>query len=377
MRVAVLLSGGVDSATALVRLRRQGYDDIRAFYLKIWLEDEMSYLGQCPWEEDLAYARAVCRDLDVPLEIVPLQLEYHDRVVSYALGELKAGRTPSPDIFCNARIKFGAFYDAVADDVDLIATGHYAQVDSRGGEFRLLRAADPVKDQTYFLSHLTQEQLSRVLFPVGDLTKAEVRSLAHETGLAPMNRKDSQGICFLGKLKYPDFVRHYLGEERGAIVERETGEILGEHRGYWFHTIGQRQGLGLGNGPWYVVAKDIHANVVYVSHRSNVVAQARREFLAGELHWIGGAPGTGAVQVKLRHGPELVGARIEPTAVPRAGARGGEEMAVSVTMEEADRGVAPGQFSVFYDGELCLGAGKILAERELLTKVCAPSMIRS
>ncbi len=359
MRVAILLSGGVDSATALARLKQQGYRDIHAYYLKIWLEDEMSYLGQCPWEEDLSYARAVCRDLGVSLDVVPLQLEYYERVVAYALEELRAGRTPSPDIFCNARIKFGAFYHAVDAAVEKVATGHYARVDwdpDGAAEYRLRRAPDPVKDQTYFLSHLTQEQLSRVLFPIGGMTKDEVRSLAREWRLAPMSRKDSQGICFLGKLKYPDFVRHYLGERPGEIVERESGKVLGEHRGYWFHTVGQRQGLGLGNGPWYVVGKDIDANVVFVSHRNAVHEQAADRFIAGQVHWIGRAPAEGSVQLKLRHGPELLNARIRRLEPER------DDSDLQVIMAEADRGVAPGQFAVFYRGDLCLGAGKIVSK---------------
>jgi tRNA-specific 2-thiouridylase len=362
MRVAVLLSGGVDSATALARLKEQGYTDIHAYYLKIWLEDELSYMGNCPWEEDLSYARAVCRDLEVPLEVVPLQLDYYERVVSYALSELRAGRTPSPDIFCNARIKFGAFYDAVNGDVDKVATGHYAQVDYGPGEdgtpeYRLRRAPDPVKDQSYFLSHLTQEQLSRVLFPIGDLLKDDVRGFARERRLAPMDRKDSQGICFLGKLKYPDFVRHYLGEQPGEILERETGHRLGEHRGYWFHTVGQRQGLGLGNGPWYVVGKDIDANVIYVSHRNSVAKQATDRFVAGDVHWIGRPPADGPLEVKLRHGPDLVDAEITRLDPDR------EDSDLRVTMAEPDRGVAPGQFAVFYRGSVCLGAAKIRSER--------------
>ncbi len=358
MRIAILLSGGVDSATALARLKQQGHRDLRAYYLKIWLEDEMSYLGHCPWEEDLSYARDVCRDLDVPLEVVPLQIEYYDRVVSYAVAELKAGRTPSPDIFCNARIKFGAFYDAVDASFDFVATGHYARVDRTGPVPLLRRAPDPVKDQTYFLSHLTQEQLSRILFPIGDLTKEQVRSLAREAELAPMNRKDSQGICFLGKLRYPEFVRHYLGERPGDIVELESGRVLGRHQGYWFHTVGQRQGLGLGNGPWYVVGKDVSANVVYVSHRCNVGEQARDSFRSGELHWINGAPTEGPLQVKLRHGPDLADAELSYDEASDAEGQG----VARVRMAEPDRGVAPGQFSVFYRGDICLGAGKILAD---------------
>jgi len=201
----------------------------------------------------------------VPLEVVSLQTEYYERVVEYVVRDLRAGNTPSPDIFCNQRIKFGAFLDAVAGECDRVATGHYAMTEEHGGAFHLLRGPDRVKDQTYFLSHLRQDQVARALFPIGHMPKEQVRRLAREWELPNRDRKDSQGICFLGKVRYPEFIRHYLGERRGPIVERDTGRILGEHRGYWFHTIGQRQGLGLSGGPWYVVGKDTVENVVYIT----------------------------------------------------------------------------------------------------------------
>lgn len=349
--VAVLLSGGVDSSTALMRLKEQGYTNLHAYYLKIWLEDELASLGSCPWEEDMAYARAVCEQADVPLSVVPLQLEYYERVVSYALEELRAGRTPSPDIFCNQRIKFGAFWDAVPDHVEAVATGHYARVEHSETGSRLLTAPDPVKDQTYFLSHLSQEQLQRVLFPIGDMEKAEVREYAERADLATKARPDSQGICFLGKIKYPDFVRHYLGEQEGDIVELESGRKLGSHRGYWFHTIGQRQGLGLGNGPWYVVKKEPDTNTVFVSHKGNVSEQRRDEFEIGDLHWTGSPPELGEpLRTKIRHGPEWRECVLEDAGRPGT---------LRVRMSEADRGVAPGQFAVLYRGEECLGAGRI------------------
>ncbi|HUX22167.1 MAG TPA: tRNA 2-thiouridine(34) synthase MnmA, partial [Spirochaetia bacterium] len=257
MNIAVLLSGGVDSSVSLRLLRERSDANITAFYLKVWLEDEVRYLGDCPWEEDLAFARAVCEEAEVPLEVVSLQREYFDRVVQYALDELKEGRTPSPDIFCNQRIKFGVFYDEIGSGFDKVATGHYSKIAERDGLYRLDRAPDPVKDQSYFLSHLSQAQLARALFPIGSMHKREVRKLAESYDLPNKNRKDSQGICFLGKIRYPEFIRHYLGERPGKILERESGRVLGEHQGYWFHTIGQRQGLGLGNGPWYVVGKEV------------------------------------------------------------------------------------------------------------------------
>lgn len=353
MKTAVLLSGGVDSSVALYELLRQGRNDVTAYYLKIWLEDELSYLGDCPWEEDLAFARAVCDAAGVRLEVVPLQVEYYERVVEYALKELKVGHTPSPDIFCNQRVKFGAFFDKVGEDFDRVASGHYGIVDRSSTPVRLLRSPDPVKDQTYFLSHLSQSQLSKIEFPIGGYRKAQVRDLAHEYKLANQARKDSQGICFLGKIKYNDFVKHYLGEKPGSIVDRETGKKLGEHKGFWFHTIGQRSGLGLGNGPWYVVGKDIDANVVLVSHQEHRQDQNRQDFIAGELTWIHRSPAAGEVlNCKLRHGPELLPCRVQPV---------GDGSRLAVHLENGDPGIAPGQFSVFYSGDECLGAGMILA----------------
>jgi len=369
MKIAALVSGGVDSSVALHEALSSGAGDVTAFYLKVWLEDELESIGECPWEEDLAYVRQVCEKLDVPVEVVPLQLEYYDRVVSYALSELREGRTPSPDIFCNQRIKFGAFYDYLGDDYDRIVTGHYARVEHAGDRAVLKRGVDPVKDQTYFLSHLTQEQLSRAWFPVGSMEKAEVRSRARELDLPNKDRKDSQGICFLGQVHYPEFIRHYLGEREGRIVERETGRHLGTHRGFWFYTIGQRQGLGLGGGPWYVVAKDTERNEILVSHSENAGEASRRSFTLGRLHWIAGPPEREQLSVRIRHGPDLVPCSVRPSQAARGGtvsAAGAGKPApaagntLRVEMDRADRGVAPGQFGVLYDGEVCLGAGMIL-----------------
>lgn len=350
MKVAVLLSGGVDSSVALRLLQEDGRHDITAFYLKIWLEDEVRFLGNCPWQEDLDYARAVCEQAGVPLRIVPLQREYYERVVGYALAELRAGRTPSPDIFCNRRIKFGLFPERIESEFERIASGHYAVVKRMGGGVVLARSPDPVKDQTYFLSHQTREQIERSMFPIGGYRKTEVRRLAEELALPNRNRKDSQGICFLGKIRYPDFVRHYLGERKGEIRDRETGRVLGEHDGYWFYTIGQRQGLGLGNGPWYVSGKNVDTNIVYVTHGERIDEATYASLLLSELHWINGPPGRADLSVKLRHGPELQDCRVSPTA----------DGGLRVSLERPDRGIAPGQFGVLYDGEVCLGGGKIV-----------------
>lgn len=349
MNIAVLLSGGVDSSVALALLRQQGGHNLTAFYLKIWLEDELAGIGDCPWEDDLRYARQVCEMLGVPLQVLPLQTEYYERVVSYAIAELKQGRTPSPDIFCNQRIKFGAFRDAIGAGFDKIASGHYARIRVAQGVHQLLRAPDPVKDQTYFLSHLNQEQVQRALFPIGHLRKSEVRELARELNLPNKDRKDSQGICFLGKIQYPEFVRFHLGEKTGHIVDIDTGEKLGEHRGFWYYTIGQRQGLGLGNGPWFVVGKDTEKNIVLVAHASRLRNKARDSFEVGRVNWIGGLPEKQELQLKVRHGPEMTDCQLTPLDNGRW----------HVHMAQPDSGIARGQFAVFYDGEVCLGGGVI------------------
>jgi tRNA-5-taurinomethyluridine 2-sulfurtransferase len=349
MKIAVLLSGGVDSSVALRLLLREQKHEITAFYLKIWLEDEVRFLGNCPWEEDLEYARAVCDAAGVPLKIVPLQREYYDQVVEYALAELRVGRTPSPDIFCNERIKFGLFQERIDSGFERIASGHYARLRRGGDRIYLLRAPDPVKDQTYFLSHQRQDQLERTLFPIGHLLKEQVRDLAKEFDLPNKDRKDSQGICFLGKIKYPDFVRHYLGERTGEIVDAQTGQILGEHKGFWFYTIGQRQGLGLSNGPWYVSRKDVDNNRISVTHGTQIQHLGRSDFSVSEMHWISGSTEKTNLLVKLRHGPVIT-----PCVVSREGPE-----SLAVHMDTPDRGIAPGQFGVFYDDDVCLGAGVI------------------
>ena len=233
MKIAVLVSGGVDSSVALALLKAQGHD-VTAFYLKIWLEDELSYLGDCPWEEDLTYARAVCDQLQVPLEIISFQKEYSQIVVAYTLSEVKAGRTPNPDVLCNQYIKFGAFYSAISDAYEYVATGHYAQVEHASEVSYLKQAADVIKDQTYFLSNLSQAQVKRALFPIGHLQKSQVRALAQEFNLPTSTRKDSQGICFLGKFKFKEFIQAHLGTKSGNIIEFETGTVVGNHDGFWY-----------------------------------------------------------------------------------------------------------------------------------------------
>lgn len=348
MRIAVLLSGGVDSSLALTLLKNEGHD-VEAFYLKIWLEDELAFLGNCPWEEDISYARSLCDKLGVPLHLVNMQQEYLDTVVEYTVNELTRGRTPSPDIMCNKMVKFGLFLRKIPEGFDKVASGHYAQIEERNGSFYLKQSPDPVKDQTYFLTYLSQQQLSGILFPVGGFVKGEVRALAEKFDLPAKNRKDSQGICFLGKIKYNDFIKFHLGDKPGDIVEYETGKILGRHKGYWYHTIGQRQGLGLSGGPWYVASKDIDNNIVYISNNYQTVLVPRDKLIVKDINWIPEAPASMDLKVKLRHGPNKYNCRV---GLKEAGE-------AIVTLGQKDQGIAPGQFAIFYDGDYCVGGGVI------------------
>ncbi len=351
MKIAVLLSGGVDSSVALRLLKEQGHD-ITAFYLKIWLQDEFSFLGECPWEEDLKFARGVCEQVDVPLEVLPLQTEYWDNVVSYTIDEIKEGRTPNPDIFCNSLIKFGEFYDKIDTSFEKVASGHYARVEKQNEKFLLKTSPDPIKDQTYFLAYLTQHQLSRASFPIGGYKKTEIRNLAEKYKLPTMARRDSQGICFLGQIKFTEFIKHHLGEIEGDIVDIDNEKVLGKHPGYYYYTIGQRSGLRLGGGPWFVVKKDVENNIVFVS-RENKSQRERFQFNVGKINWIDGSePSTNNLKVKIRHGANFYDCIVESL----------NDDAVKVKMSNPDKGIAPGQFAVFYDGDACLGGGIILQD---------------
>src|SRR5579863_178321 len=350
MNIAVLVSGGVDSSVALRLLRDQGHT-VTAFYLKIWLEDELSYLADCPWQQDLSYVRAVCDQLAVPLEVVSLQQEYHDYVVKYTIEQVKLGNTPNPDILCNKLIKFGFFMTQCGHAYDKVATGHYAQVvEGANGHVVLRLAPDAIKDQTYFLSQLSQAQLQRVLFPIGHLTKDQVRALAYVYDLPTKDRKDSQGICFLGNFKFRDFVRAYAGEQQGPLIELETGKQVGMHNGFWFYTIGQRQGLGLSGGPWYVARKDTKTNTVFTSREYYDTGKQRNWCRVQQCNWINEVDWHSArMHVKLRHGPQAHECTIARNA----------DGSVDVQLMHQDQGIAPGQFAVFYDGDRCLGGGVI------------------
>lgn len=374
LRVAVLLSGGVDSSVALRLLCAAGHS-CTAFYLKIWFQEDFENLwSACPWDEDLTYAKSVCDEVGVDLQVVHLTDEYWKNVVSHIISEYKSGRTPNPDVLCNTRIKFGAFLDFINNmDFDYVASGHYARVKHTSVECEtkcsvLHLSADEVKDQTYFLSHLSQEQLRNLLFPLGCMSKEEVRNLAAEMGLPNKDRRDSQGLCFLGKVKFSEFVARHIGEMEGILLEAETGDFLGKHRGFWFYTIGQRQGLRLSGGPWYVVAKDAENNVIFVSRNYFSLDKKRRSFHVSSLKWILGAPPEDLenLQCKVRHGPKFYNCHIEIVKgnlykenEHQILGETAQEITI-VRLSEDDQGLAAGQYVVFYKENICLGSGIII-----------------
>ena len=381
MNVAALVSGGVDSSVVVHLLKEQGITpDI--FYIRIGMEDAEGYID-CPAEEDIEITQWLARHYGCRFEEVNLHQEYWDNVVSYTIETVRKGLTPNPDVMCNKLIKFGAFEERRGKDYDRIATGHYAQVERLEvkGESSpiafLATAKDPVKDQTDFLSQLSYSQIRKLMFPIGDMMKSEVRAVAAQAGLPSAQRKDSQGICFLGKINYNDFIKRYLGEREGKIVELETGRVLGTHKGYWFHTIGQRKGLYLSGGPWFVVRKDIEDNVLYVSQGYDPAAAHGKDITLmgfrllsgcwpGEPECRGGAdlsitPEGREIKFKIRHTPEF-----HPGHLSRL-----EGGLVHIESEEPIQGIAAGQYATIYDNDahLVVASGMIVGgEREVRGK---------
>ena len=349
-RVAVLLSGGVDSSVVVYELARQGLQP-DCFYINIGPEEEEHW--DCTAEEDVEMATAVAHRYGCKLEVVDCHREYWDEVTRYTMEKVRAGLTPNPDVMCNRLIKFGAFDTKRGHDYDLIATGHYAQTEWIDGQKWLTTSPDPVKDQTDFLAQIEQWQLKKALFPIGHYMKDEVREVAEREHLASARRKDSQGICFLGKVNYNDYIRRYLGEKPGDIVELETGRRIGEHRGLWFHTIGQRKGLGLGGGPWFAVKKDMEANILYVSHGYDPETAYKESFPVRDFHLLTPCELPQDITFKIRHTPEFHRAQLTRN----------EDGSLMVHSEKPIHGVAPGQFCVVYDIEhhRCFGSGEIEA----------------
>lgn len=363
MRVAALISGGVDSAVAVHRLVEQGHD-VHLFYIRIGRDDGTN---DCSADEDIELCSLIAARYGLPLEVVPLHQEYWDHVMTYALDTVRRGLTPNPDMMCNLVIKFGYFERLRGHEFDVTASGHYAstEIDELGRKW-LTTAVDPVKDQTDFLARITPEQLQHIIFPIGNLPKADVRRIALEQRLPNATRKDSQGICFLGKINYNDFIRRHLGERPGPIVELETGRVLGTHRGFWFHTIGQRKGLGLSGGPWYVVRKDVENNVIYVSGGYDTERQYGRTLHITETRFLTVDPWAGTdcngaeITFKNRHMPEFITARLT-----RLDDAPGEYI---IESDRPVQGIAPGQFAVLYDRQAhrCLGSGIISTPADTL-----------
>ena len=351
-----MISGGVDSAVVVHKLKEEGHD-LQLFYIRIGMDNGE---GDCSAEEDIEMCQLIAHKYGLPLEVVSLHQEYWDNVMEYALRTVKAGLTPNPDMMCNKMIKFGYFEERWGREFDMTATGHYATTDVVDGVKYLATAVDPVKDQTDFLAQISYKQLEHLMFPIGSLPKAEVRRIAVEANMPNAFRKDSQGICFLGKINYNDFIRRHLGERKGNIIEIETGRKIGEHKGFWFHTIGQRKGLGLSGGPWYVVKKNPKDNVIYVSNGYGTEKQFGRVLHLDEMHFISGNPwkdveGSVDIMFKNRHTPDFIKAKFTHLT--------GNEYVIE--SERDVQGIAPGQFAVVYDaeGHLCYGSGVITGQK--------------
>ena len=357
-RVVVGMSGGVDSSVAALLLKQQGYDVVGVF-MKNWEEKDEN--GVCTATADYEDVRRVSDQIGLPYYTVNFAKEYQERVFSYFLEEYRAGRTPNPDVLCNCEIKFKAFLDfALRTGAAALATGHYARLQREGDAVRLLRAADAGKDQTYFLAGLTQAQLSRAMFPIGDLQKKELRAIAAQAGLATAVKKDSTGICFIGERNFKHFLMQYLPAQPGEIVTL-SGKVIGKHDGLMYYTLGQRRGLGIGGQregrgeSWFVIGKDLERNLL-------IVQQGEQEELfslglhAPEMHFIAGEAPAHIFEctAKFRYR--------QPDQAVRVTMDGAGCM---IDFAEPQRAVTPGQWAVLYDGEVCLGGGPIAETRPL------------
>ncbi|UFH51411.1 tRNA 2-thiouridine(34) synthase MnmA [Pseudomonas sp. KNUC1026] len=352
-RVIVGMSGGVDSSVSALLLMEQGYQ-VEGLFMKNWEEDDGT--DYCTAREDLADAQAVCDRIGIKLHTANFAAEYWDNVFEHFLEEYRAGRTPNPDILCNREIKFKAFLDyALSLGADLIATGHYVRRRDREGVTELLKGLDPNKDQSYFLHAVGGAQIARTLFPVGELEKPAVRAIAERHGLATAKKKDSTGICFIGERRFSDFLKQYLPAQPGEI-HTPDGQVIGQHHGLMYHTLGQRQGLGIGgmkdasDEPWYVVAKDVARNVLVVGQGNEHPLLFSQALQASTIWWVNpldlSTPRRLTAKVRYRQGDQAC--TLEQTA-----------QGYRVSFDEPQRAVTPGQSVVFYDGEICLGGGVI------------------
>jgi len=362
-RVIVGLSGGVDSSVAALLLKRAG-ESLAGLFMQNWNDDEGDADGEgCRAEEDRRDALRVAGLLGIPFHVRNFAGQYWRDVFEHFMAEYRAGRTPNPDVLCNREIKFKVFLDeARALGAEKIATGHYARVDQRDGRWRLLRGVDAGKDQSYFLHQLGQAQLAATLFPLGHLPKAEVRRLAAEAGLPTAAKKDSTGICFIGERDFREFLSRYIPARPGEL-RAVDGPRVGEHAGAWYYTLGQREGLHIGgikgrpDSPWYVVGKDVHANVVYVDQGADSPYLQSTRLWSEPAHWVDGAPPAArfACTAKTRYRQADQGCTVEVDA-------GGS---LSVAFDSPQRAVTPGQSVVLYQGEQCLG-GAVIARTDAL-----------
>lgn len=354
-RIIVGMSGGVDSSVSALLLLQQGYQ-VEGLFMKNWEEDDGT--EYCTAKEDLADAQSVCDRLGIKLHTANFAAEYWDNVFEHFLQEYKAGRTPNPDILCNREIKFKAFLEYAEHlGANYIATGHYARLTASEGKTHLLRGVDRNKDQSYFLHAVSDQQLSKAMFPIGELEKPYVRELAEKNDLVTHNKKDSTGICFIGERRFRDFLQHYIPAQPGNIVTPE-GEILGIHQGLMYHTIGQRQGLGIGGlahhseEPWYVAGKNLETNELLVVQGKNHPLLFGSQLSVEHIEWIDGVgpdfPYRCTAKIRYRQSDQACEIIRE--------ADGGYE----VIFDKPQRAIAPGQSAVFYQGERCLGGGIIV-----------------
>ena len=349
-RVVVGMSGGVDSSVTALLLKQQGYDVI-GILMKNW--DDTDENGVCTATEDYNDVIRVCNQIGIPYYAVNFEKQYWDKVFTYFLDEYKAGRTPNPDVMCNKEIKFKAFLEhAMNLGADYLATGHYAQVEYRDGEYKMLRGKDENKDQTYFLNQLSQDQLKHVMFPIGSLEKSEVRRIAQENGLATAAKKDSTGICFIGERNFKEFLGQYLPAQPGNM-ETMDGEIMGRHDGLMYYTIGQRHGLGIGGSgdPWFVIGKDLRKNVLLVGQGFDNEYLYSDSIKAVNISWTSNMPKPVSfkctAKFRYRQADNLVTVELLDNGEAR------------VVFDQPIRAVTPGQAVVFYDGDVCLGGGTI------------------